>query len=206
MSMSQTKTDNANLPAKLALRRHFLDKYHRDTPPRVMDCCAGSGVIWSSLRREYEVASYWAIDVKAKRGRMQLDSSRVLQLQGWQEDVIDVDAYGSPWQHWLNILQTVDHPVTVFLTIGQVMTGLPKIVQRALGVEGLENLQPGHATKLFDPRVEYRLEFGLSYLLTMSCVNRTIHLEYAARARTSGQSAAYVGVRLGKTSTGDTNQ
>jgi len=54
-----TKTDNGHLIAKLDLRRHFLRKYHAGDPANLLDCCQGSGVIWSHLRREFPVASYW---------------------------------------------------------------------------------------------------------------------------------------------------
>ncbi len=80
--MMSAKTDNSNLASKLALRRYFLDKYHADGPANVMDCCQGDGVIWRELRKQVSVASYWGIDKKAKKGRIKLDSVRVLGQPG----------------------------------------------------------------------------------------------------------------------------
>jgi hypothetical protein len=111
------KTDNHNPEAKLKLRRYFLEKYHADGTARVFDCCQGGAVMWTTLRRTHPVQSYWGVDVKPKKGRLKIDSIRVLQ-QGVTQDVIDIDTYGSPWKHWMAILPKVKIPVTVFLTIG----------------------------------------------------------------------------------------
>ncbi|HZU48538.1 MAG TPA: hypothetical protein VFA16_15010, partial [Mycobacterium sp.] len=96
--MAQTKTDNGNLEAKLGLRRHFLRRYHMENKPMVLDCCQGDGIIWRKLRQEFE-CDYWGVDVKPKRGRLSIDSVRILAQPGWPHDVLDIDTYGSPWRH-----------------------------------------------------------------------------------------------------------
>lgn len=112
------KTDNHDPRAKLDLRRYFLRKYHVDDPARVLDCCQGSGILWNRLREEFPVASYWGLDVKPKKGRLKLDSVRVLAQPGWDQNVVDCDTYGAPWDHWLALLPNVTKPLTVFLTDG----------------------------------------------------------------------------------------
>lgn len=109
--------DNQYADSKLELRRYFLGKYHAE-PPRVMDCCQGNGVMWRSLQREFKLASYWGMDLKPKRGRLQADSLAVLAAGKWRDNVIDVDTYGNPWKHWLALLPHVTRPTTVFLTHG----------------------------------------------------------------------------------------
>ena len=69
------------------------------------------------MAKEYTFA-YWGVDVKRGRGRLQLDSERLLSLEGFSADVVDIDTYASPWKHWLALLPNVDRPVTVFLTEG----------------------------------------------------------------------------------------
>ncbi len=110
--------DNSALEAKLDLRRRFLDKYHAQFPINVLDCCRGDGVIWSRLREEYPVTSYWGVDYKKKPGYLVVDSRRLLKTPGWPQNVIDIDTYGSPWEHWLALIKNVSKPTTVFLTIG----------------------------------------------------------------------------------------
>jgi hypothetical protein len=111
------KTDNHNLPAKLALRRHFLRTFHSDGDIRVLDCCQASGKIWGELRKEF-YCRYWGVDVKPKPGRLKIDSVRILEQCGLEQNVIDIDTYGSPWKHWFALLRNTREPLTVFLTIG----------------------------------------------------------------------------------------
>jgi hypothetical protein len=115
-----TKTDNHNPAGKLALRRYFLERYHRDGSATVFDCCQGGGIMWKELRKNIKVASYWGVDLKPKKGRLSIDSVRILE-QGISQNVIDVDSYGSPWKHWRKILPRLQGPTTVFLTIGSTM-------------------------------------------------------------------------------------
>src|SRR5438067_975429 len=117
--MSQTKTDNHNAAAKLALRRHFLRQLAAQGEAiQVLDCFQGEGVMWKTLRSEFPVAGYWGVDVKPKKGRLKIDSARILEQSGWTQNVVDLDAYGSPWKHFQNLIATCQHSVTVFLTIG----------------------------------------------------------------------------------------
>lgn len=114
------KTDNKHLESKLLLRRHFLKQIEdAGTPIDVLDCFQGDGVIWSKLRTEFSVNSYFGLDMKRKPGRLKMDSARFLSLPGWKQNIVDLDAYGSPWGHWLNLLLTCRHNVTVFVTQGR---------------------------------------------------------------------------------------
>src|SRR5436190_13053268 len=121
---SSKKTDNHNLPAKLELRRYFLRKYHciQENRPDVLDCCQATGRIWRTLF-EFPLAGYWGVDLKPKKGRLSIDSVKILDQPGWTQNVVDVDTYGSPWKHWFALLRNCKHPVTVFLTIGMVKVG-----------------------------------------------------------------------------------
>lgn len=124
----QTRTDNHSPDAKLDLRRHFLRKMKEAGEPiRVMDCFQGSKLIWGQLESEFQIASYWGVDLKEKKGRIKIDSSRILEQEGWNQNVIDLDAYGSPWKHWRNLITTCKHNVTVFLTIGGARRGRAKV-------------------------------------------------------------------------------
>jgi hypothetical protein len=119
--MGETKkTDNRNLDHRVALRAHFLRKYHTDgRPVRVLDCCQATGKIWLHLRKDFALDQYWGVDMVRRKGRLAVDSTRILKLRGWEANVIDIDTYGSPWKHWFRLLETAEQPaVSVFLTIG----------------------------------------------------------------------------------------
>lgn len=189
-----TKTDNANLPAKLELRRHFLRRYHANEKPiRVLDCCQGDGKIWSALGLEFPVAS-WGLDVKPKPGRLKIDSHRVVAAGGWSQTVVDVDTYGLPWTHWLALLRVCDHPVTVFLTLGMVRMGgggqLCGEMVEALGItfERL-TLPPSLSAKLHDLAVSAAIHAESAHGL------RVVE---AMEAPNPGGNARYFGIRLGK--------
>lgn len=187
--MASRKTDNANLGAKLDLRRYFLRKYHADGQPiRVFDCCQGSGVIWRQLRKEFDVTSYWGVDLKPKAGRLTVDSQRILVQPGMCENVIDIDTYGSPWKHWAALLPGLNRDATVFLTIGQWQMGTCSQIPKGIGLDGL-HIPPGILSRLHG--------FATSYLLTIGC-DFGIILSEAVEAVSAAGHARYIGVRLEK--------
>jgi hypothetical protein len=180
------KTDNHDPRAKLDLRRYFLRKYHGyGHPIDVLDCCQGGGLLWRTLRREFPVGTYWGLDLKPRKGRLALDSSRVLAQPGWPQNVIDIDTYGAPWKHWAALLPNLGHPTTVFLTIGQWQMGTDRRILASLGLRGMA-IPPGICRQLHD--------FALSYMLTRSCDYGIIIIE-AVEAVSTGRTR-YVGIRL----------
>lgn len=188
------KTDNHNPKAKLDLRRYFLRKYHADGQPiRVFDCCQGTGLLWRELRKEFEVASYWGVDVKPKAGRLKIESQRVLAQAGMTENVIDIDTYGSPWKHWQALLPNISRPTTVFLTIGQLTTG----TVGSLGNAALEAMGLGPLRKILPPAFHVKLAGRvLDYCLAW---RGGVTMIEAVEAVSDG-NARYVGVRLSPSS------
>lgn len=135
----KVKQDNAHggLSVKVALRLHFLRKYHANDA-RVYDACQGDGHVWKAVREQFPVTSYWGTDLKAKSGRISIDSTRILS-DGVSDNVVDIDTYGSCWDHWLNFLPNVKQPTTIFLTFGMIaMGGMPKRVRDFAGLAALK--------------------------------------------------------------------
>lgn len=183
-----TKTDNHDPRGKLLLRSYFLRKYHSDGQADVLDCCQGSAVMWTTLQQEHAIRSYWGVDLKPKKGRMKIDSVRILQQHGWPQNVVDVDTYGSPWKHWFAILDNLSQPTTVFLTIGSTMFkgSTDAAAMAAMGCT-FEHRKP---PETFYGKLS---EFGTSYCLAKGCDFATI-IE-AVEAVSTG-NARYIGVRL----------
>ena len=184
-----TKTDNANLGSKLMLRSYFLNKYHAGERIDVLDCCEGGGTIWSRLRKEFSVTQYWGLDLKNKRGRLKVNSARVLSMPGWTQNVIDIDTYASPWGHWLAMLPNVERPVTVFLTCGQVTVGGSPMTREesdSLGVGGMSYIPNSIQAKL--------KEFSARYCLTRAC-DFGITIKEAKKI-TENHVVSYMGLRL----------
>lgn len=193
IARTNTKTDNANPASKLVLRRAFLrDLGTRKDPLRVFDACQGSGVLWSTLRREFRV-KYWGVDVKPAKGRLKLDSLRVLNSPGWKFDVIDVDTYGEPWRHWDAILRNGDGQVTVFLTLGsQNLSTLGHTALRAVGLGPLIPMLPyGITHQLRNQVVDAMIAQAARHGWTIE--------RYAESTRSvgpQGNGARYLGVRM----------
>ena len=134
--MKTRKTDNGNLSDKLHLRRKVLDEYFGKKQFSVFDCCQGKQVIWKYLRREYK-CRYMGVDVKPEKGRLKIDSRRLLQINADKFDVIDIDTYGSPVQHIKALLPLVKKRVILFLTYGQLRVGggnYDHAIKKALGI------------------------------------------------------------------------
>ncbi len=193
--MGRMKTDNHNLKAKLELRRHFLRAANYGRPISVCDCFSGSEVIWGALAKEFKVGFYLALDVKAKRGRLKLDSFRYLQNQAWSHDVVDLDAYGSPWRHFFEVIkrlsadgaQGLTRPtILVFLTIGNTVWNQQQAEALAcLGIpfEVPAAIEGQLADLVFDCCLAAPLSAGL-------CIQE------AAEALNPGGSCRYIGLKL----------
>ncbi|HUW31546.1 MAG TPA: hypothetical protein VM223_08020 [Planctomycetota bacterium] len=190
--MKTVKTDNSHLAHKLLIRRYFLEKYHTGAPtPTIFDCCQGEGVIWKALRQQFTV-NYWGVDLKPRPGRPRVDSTRVLALPGFSADIIDIDTYGSPWNHWFSLLPNITKPVTVFMTIGHVSIfgGHPNLAMlRAAGLTFHRlPLPPAIGSKLRDLCVSYCLtrsyDYDIIVVETAECI--------------APGNARYLGLRLEK--------
>lgn len=185
--MKAKKTDNHNLKAKLDLRRSFLREYNPDKPLSVVDCFSGEEeAIWTQLRSEFNVGAYLALDIKPKRNRLKLDSLRYLQTQNWTHDVIDLDAYGSPWRHWHGVLKR-GLDCTVFLTVGS--TGFRSQQTEALQTLGITFPVPiGFHAGLEQLVITANLGLALDRFEVLR----------AAQAENPGGNALYFGLRLKK--------
>ena len=189
-----TKTDNHNMAAKLALRRHFIDKYHAGEYFSVFDCCQGDGKIWKRLGREYQF-SYWGVDVKKRSGRLMVESERVLGIEGFSADVVDVDTYGNPWGHWMALLPNVTSPTTVFLTEGFMRQGpkpgggsIPNAVKDAIGL----TFATIEAPKALFPKFAW---VGWKYMIAQAG-KHGLRVKVIVEAKNEGGNARYFGVRL----------
>jgi hypothetical protein len=139
MKVAALKQDNSNINLKLALRRYLLTRYHAGGGANVLDCCQGEGELWRELQREFPLAGYWGVDVKPKRGRLRIDSVKILSQPGWDQNVIDIDTYGRPWHHWFALLPHVKRPLTVFMTVGTAGPRRMKLTGHEMDVLGITN-------------------------------------------------------------------
>jgi len=98
-----------------------------------------------------------------------------------------MDTYGSPWRHWLAILENVSRPTTVFLTVGQWQMATAREIREALGLAGLQ-VPPGIAVKL------HRL--ATDYLLGSPALSGASVVEALEAVPAQKGSARYIGLHL----------
>ncbi len=156
----------------------------------VLDCFSGeSEAIWSTLRKEYQISEYVALDIKAKKNRLKIDSLRFLQAQKWAFDVVDLDAYGSPWSHWMEVLKTKrQSEVIVFLTIGSAVFG--RLSSIALRCMNLPAETPAGMHKQLSTE-------SVSFMLA-ECYKFDWIVVKASEAMNHGGSARYLALQLKK--------
>lgn len=188
MTDSLKKTDNHNPSAKINLRLYFLRKYHPEGTATVFECCQGQGVLWREIGRQYKVKSHWGVDLKPKKGRLKIDSVRVLE-QGLPHNVIDVDTYGNPWSHWEAILHHLVGPTTIFLTIGLVKMAGGFQGRPCKAVESALNLPPSTPPTVFQKLASLSTEMLLAKGQEYSTIIEAVEAVSIGNAR-------YIGVRV----------
>ncbi len=97
----QTQTDNSCLEEKVILRLNSLSEINKPTIS-VLECFGGDGIIWGKVKERTEKKiNVLRIDVKPDKVGVYLHGNNLkylatIDLSGF--DIIDLDAYGSPFQ------------------------------------------------------------------------------------------------------------
>lgn len=142
--MKNVKHDNTNAPAKIALRKHFLDLMH---PRKILECYAGEErQMYHACYQGYDVT---ALDIKGGRGVKKIDNRRYVRNHADEYDFFDLDAYGSPYPLLATLLarRTNPAPFTVIITDGTKLNlsyqhppyilGGPARIPKTLAIPGL---------------------------------------------------------------------
>jgi hypothetical protein len=140
------------------------------------------------LRSEFSF-EYWGVDLKPRKGRLKIDSVRILEQTGWTQNVVDFDTYGSAWKHWAAMLPNIVQSTTVFLTIGAIMFAgaVDEVARDAMGLRFQDPPLPASICgKLNDLAVGYCLA---------KCHGYGIRIIEAQEALSDG-NARYIGIRL----------
>lgn len=118
----KTKTDNASLASKVALRRWLLGEMGI-TRVRVLDACAGAGRIWTAMAEHVEIERWIRCDIKPRQpGTLRLSAAEAMNVMTLDHfNVIDIDPYGEPWDAYHVALRRLRSPMAVFLTRGSLV-------------------------------------------------------------------------------------
>ena len=127
MSRAAIKTDNSFFDAKIKLR---LDNLPERSDLDVLDCFSGDGLIWRRIQQQKadRKIRILSMDRKSSSAGLHLvgDNLKFLATMDLRRfDVIDLDAYGSPFAQLKMILSKPLKPgVIVFATFIQTMMGM----------------------------------------------------------------------------------
>jgi hypothetical protein len=108
--------DNSNSNAKIALRKHFLNKIKN---PEILGCFGGEDrIIYNEC---YENLNTTALDIKNVDDVLTIDNKKfIASVDISKYNFIDLDAYGSPYELLLNVIKKKQHDpeYVVILTDG----------------------------------------------------------------------------------------
>ena len=132
------KTDNDNLSKKLAIRLLAIDalKKRGVGSIHVLDCFAGDGTLWRLLKKEYgNSIQHVGIDTEMRSVAKYLgDNRKYLQYLPINDfDLIDIDAYGVPYEQLQIISKRQYKGIIVGTFIQCLYGGLPYAMLEELG-------------------------------------------------------------------------
>lgn len=108
--------DNSNSNAKIALRNHFLDKID---DPEILECFGGENrILYNECYKRFKTTS---LDIKNVDGTLTIDNRKfIASADITKYNFIDLDAYGSPYELLLNIMNRKqnDPKYSVIITDG----------------------------------------------------------------------------------------
>lgn len=120
-----TKTDSSHLVEKVEIRKRVCTKLGAPLL-KVLDLFAGEGRVWQAMRQYFTVESYVPVDKRVLQSgtiRMDVNPRTVRAFDPGRFNVIDIDAYGDPWEIWAAIATGIIHPTAVFWTFGHLGMG-----------------------------------------------------------------------------------
>jgi len=132
--LSSRQTDNSYLNEKIALRERYLpDKKNIN----VLELFSGHGIIWNNIKyRNPDInINVLRIDIKDIKGCLRGNNLKFIPaLNVKNYDIIDIDAYGVPFDQLELLFKQDISGIAVFVTFTQVMFGaLPVKMLNKLG-------------------------------------------------------------------------
>lgn len=116
--MSKQQTNNSYLDVKIFLREKYLND-----KKNVLDCFSGESLIWNSIKKKYPDLNIVSVDKVGYKSNLRGDNRKyLLSLNLNRFDVIDLDAYGSPFPQLEIIFQKKWHGI-IFCTFIQSFQG-----------------------------------------------------------------------------------
>jgi len=172
MSNQQTDNDKIGFSYKVSLRLHSLKKINHNI--LVLDCFAGNQFLWSEVKKQSSLnIETVPIDIRPDKSKaylkgMNLKFMKTMDLT--QFDIIDLDAYGIPFDH-LELLFEKKYKGTVHVTFIQSNRGrLPNKFLNKLGYtnEMIKKIPTLFSKNAFEKLCNYLKMNGISHIFYLS--------------------------------------
>lgn len=131
--MNRVQTDNSHLEEKIKLR---LDNLPPGDPLKVLDLFSGNGLLWEEIQKRTgrNILVLRTEKKPGKTGIYLIGDNRKFEFYFSTFDVVDVDAYGIPFDQMEKIFRWPTRPRAFFVTwIQSGMGQLPHKLLEALG-------------------------------------------------------------------------
>jgi len=131
--MAQTKTDNAFLEDKISIRSNNIPK-----KVTVLDCFAVEGLIWNGVRALNPDKTIKVLSIEKEKGKggfhLVGDNTRYLRVLNLSPyNVVDLDAYGVPYDQLSILFDRKYHGLIFFTFIQSFMGQLPHGMMLEIG-------------------------------------------------------------------------
>ena len=133
------QTDNSDLESKLHIRQIAIEKLlDNEICPSILECYSGNGVLYSELNKRMSIKlEVTRIDQKNDRQGMYLigDNRKYLRSLSIEKyNIIDLDAYGIPYDQIKIILDRQWHGTLIVTHIQSMMGTLPAMLLQDFGI------------------------------------------------------------------------
>lgn len=182
----QVLTENSHLRTKIRIRQEAIKLINKDTV-NVLDAYAGEGVVWAQIKKEMPEIKFTTLGIEKRKylnpAVIMGDNRKVMRGLNLKEfDLIDLDAFGCPWEQLAICAQTaLEVPVVathIIVTLGPVPKQL--LAKAGIPAEWCDRRKVPHA--LFN---RWRWEWWENYCahLGYKLTNYELHLDKSAVKR-----------------------
>jgi len=136
--MRQVFTENSHLRTKVRLRLELIDKIGKDKI-HVLDAFAGQGLVWKEIQRQRPDLQVTTVGIEKRKyvnpNVIMGDNRKAMKgMDLTVFDIIDLDAFGCPWEQLTIAAQRAPHVPVVLTHISVTLGPVPKGLLKAAGL------------------------------------------------------------------------
>jgi hypothetical protein len=136
--MRQVFTENSHLRTKVRLRLELIDEIGKDKI-HVLDAFAGQGLVWKEIQRQRPDLEVTTVGIEKRKyvnpNVIMGDNRKAMKgMDLTVFDMIDLDAFGCPWEQLAIAAERAPHVPVVLTHISVTLGPVPKGLLKAAGL------------------------------------------------------------------------